>query len=94
MSPSYWKRLKQKRIERSRKGVEAKERKRRIEAAQWHDVGGFVTDGILGKHNIRLLAKDDEDRWMAIEVDGIAKRPRTMAGIKRCMAEMLWGKVK
>jgi len=67
----------------------AKERKRIAEACHWHDVGGFLTYGILGVHNVLLLAKDDEAKWLAIVVDGEHKRPRTLRGIKNCIAEML-----
>jgi hypothetical protein len=72
----------------------AKERKRIAEACHWRDVGGFTTDGILGNHKVRLLAKDDEDKWLAVFVDGQAKQPRTMRGIKNCIADMIWGKMK
>lgn len=92
----YRKTLRTLRLERkrrwSRRAVAAKARKRFLEALRWNDVGGFVTDGILRKHIVRLLAKDDEDRWLAVSVDGCAKRPRTMRGVIRCLAEMVWSK--
>ena len=67
----------------------ANDRKRLAEAAQWRDVGGFVTDGILGAHAVRLMAKDDEGKYLAVSVDGAARQSRTFRGVLRCMAEMV-----
>ena len=62
-------------------------------AESLRDVGGFVTDGVLGVHAVRLLAKDDEVKYLAVSVDGQAKASRTYRGVLRCMAEMVARKV-
>jgi len=67
----------------------AKERKRLAEAKAMRDVGGFVTDGCLGSHAVRLLAYTEDAPYLAIMVDGQARRPRTYRGIMRCMALMV-----
>lgn len=74
----------------SRAGVLARERKKQAEAAGWHDVGGFVTDGCLGEHRVRLLCSDDySERVLAVTVDGEHRRPRTLRGVEKCMARMV-----
>lgn len=76
--------------ERSRKGVAARARLRMERAAQWRDVGGIVTDGVLGRHNVRLLARDGYPR-LAVTVDGEHRQARTLRGVMRCMAVMVDG---
>ena len=71
----------------------AKERKRIEQAASMRDVGGFVTDGCLGNHAVRLLAYPGDTRHLAVVLDGRHRQARTLAGIKRCMAEMIRGKI-
>jgi hypothetical protein len=72
----------------------AKERKRLAESEGLRDVGGFVTDGNLGQHTVRLLAWPGDERAMAIRVDGRERRPRTCRGVWRCMAVMIAGKIR
>jgi len=72
----------------------AKERKRLAEAEALRDVGGLVTDGVLGVHTVRLLAYPGEARAVAITVDGTHRRPRSLAGVKRVLADMLFGRMK
>ena len=57
------------------------------------DVGGFTTDGILGKHSIRFLSYGDGEPRYAITVDGEHRRARTERGILRCLARMIYRKV-
>jgi hypothetical protein len=94
MSPNYFKRKREKQLRKSRLGVEARERKRMSEACRWKDVGGFLTYGVLGVHSVMLSAKDDESKYLAVSVDGKARQARTLNGIKKCIAEMLWKKMK
>ena len=54
------------------------------------DVGGITTDGILGKHFIRILSYGDEGRHYAITVDGEHRQARTERGILRCVAQMIF----
>jgi len=54
------------------------------------DVGGFVTDGCLGTHVVRLLAYPGDERRLAVTVDGRHRQARTLRGIVRCMAEMIY----
>jgi hypothetical protein len=58
--------------------------------AEWQDVGGFVTDGCLGEHTVRLLFSPDYDeRMLAITVDGEHRRPRTLRGVEKCITKMV-----
>lgn len=57
------------------------------------DVGGCVTDGCLGDHTIRLLAWPDEDRHYAVTVDGEHRQARTLRGVVRVLAEMVYGRI-
>lgn len=74
--------------ERSMRGVAARERKRMAESVALQEVGGFVTWGNLGMHDVRLLAYPDGDR-LAVVVDGRHKQARTFRGIVRCVAQMI-----
>lgn len=74
--------------ERSMKGVAARERKRMAESVALTEVGGFVTWGNLGMHDVRLLAYPGGGR-LAVVVDGQHKQARTFRGVLRCMAEMI-----
>lgn len=76
-------RLKDLQTEKSRKGVEAKRRLMLERAAAWRDVGGLVTDGVLGVHSVRLLAS---------ETYGQHRQARTLRGLGRCMAKMIYAK--
>ena len=84
------KRLQAKR-ERCARARAAKDRKRLETGGPWSDVGGIVTDGCLGRHTIRLLACDSySDRLLAVTVDGRQRRPRTLRGVVRCLASLLF----
>jgi hypothetical protein len=72
----------------------AKERKRMERVSAMIDVGGIRTDGILGKHSIRILSYGDEGRHYAITVDGEHRRARTERGIIRLLARMVYRKVE
>ena len=54
------------------------------------DVGGLTTHGCLGVHNIRLLAYPDDSRAVAVVVDGRHRRPRSLRGLVRCLAKMIF----
>jgi hypothetical protein len=77
--------------EKSRKGVEARARLRRERAEAWRDVGGFVTDGALGRHVVRLLAREGYGPRLAVTVDGEHRDARTLRGVVRRMGIMVWG---
>ena len=93
----YRKSFRIKRLEAKRKRcVEmraAKERKRMERVSAMTDVGGITTDGILGKHFIRILSYGDGGRHYAITVDGEHRTARTERGILRCLARMLFVKI-
>lgn len=72
----------------------AKERKRIERGSTLFDVGGFATDGILGRHVIRVLSYGDGGNHYAITVDGEHRQARTERGIIRCIAKMISRKVK
>ena len=84
---------KERKREWSRRAVAAKERKRMDRVSAMTDVGGIRTDGILGKHTIRILSYGDEGRHYAITVDGEHRQARTERGILRCMATMIFAKI-
>jgi len=67
----------------------AKERKRVARVSVMTDVGGITTDGILGKHFIRILSYGDGGRHYAITVDGEHRQARTERGILRCVTKMI-----
>ena len=67
----------------------AKNRKRLAVVAELRDVGGFVSDGVFGAHSIRCLARENEERWLFVSVDGVARRARTLNGVRRCLAAMV-----
>lgn len=79
--------------EKSRKGVEARARLRMERAQAWRDVGGLVTDGVLGCHTVRLLVSESYGPRLAVTVDGVHRPARTMRGIVRRMGVMVWGGV-
>ena len=68
----------------------AKERKRMAAAESMRDVGGFTTDGCLGTHRVRLLAYPGDVAALAITVDGQHRRPRTLRGVVRCVAALVF----
>ena len=74
---------------RAMKGVAARERKRIERSESMCDVGGFVTDGCLGIHSVRLLAYPGDERSVAVTVDGRHRAARTFRGVVRCMASMV-----
>lgn len=76
--------------EKSRKGVEARARLRHERAGAWRDVGGCVTDGVLGAHVIRLLARDSYGPRLAVTVDGEHRDARTLRGVVRRLGLMVW----
>jgi hypothetical protein len=68
----------------------AKECKRMADAAPLRDVGGLLTDGCMGAHTVRLLAWPDESRHLAVVVDGKHRQVRTLRGVVRIVAEMIY----
>ena len=71
----------------------AKERKRMAFGSTMIDCGGITTDGILGKHSIRILSYGEGVRHYAITVDGEHLQARTERGILRILAKMIYRKV-
>jgi hypothetical protein len=71
----------------------AKQRKRMEFGATLRDVGGITTDGILGKHSIRIMSYGDGEPHYAITVDGEHRQARTERGILRCLTTMIYRKV-
>ena len=49
--------------------------------------GGLITWGCLGTHLVQLLAYPAEAKAVAVVCDGRHRRPRTLAGIRRGIAE-------
>jgi len=91
-NPVYRKRMERKRAAACRRCAvmrSAKARRRREAVASWRDVGGFVSDGVLGAHEVRLLCREDYPA-LAVVVDGRARRPRSLRGVVRCLARMVW----
>ena len=72
----------------------AKARKRMEFGSTMLDVGGITTDGLLGAHSIRLRSYGDGGNHYAITVDGEHRQARTERGIIRCIAKMVYGRVK
>jgi len=91
MSPSYWKRRKEKRLERSRLGVLARERNRLAQEEAAVHVGSvlFAGPAFGGMHLVRAFARG-EGPGLLIEVDGQAHRPRTLRGLVRLVSKRLW----
>jgi hypothetical protein len=90
MSPTYFKRRRIKLLERSRKGVLARERKRLAAVRETREVGQVVFSGQMfgGVHTLRCLDAGDETRlW--IKVDGLARRPRTWQGLMRLVVKRI-----
>lgn len=71
----------------------AKERRRMERGSTMLDIGGIVTDGIFGKHSIRILSYGDSGNHYAITVDGEHRQARTERGILRCLAKMIYRRV-
>ena len=78
---------------KSAAGVAARERLRIERASAWKDVGGFVTDGALGKHAVRLLASESYGPRLAVTVDGRHREARTLRGVLRCMSNMVFAEM-
>ena len=78
---------------KSAAGVAARARLRIERASAWTDVGGFVTDGVLGKHAVRLLASESYGPRLAVAVDGRHRAARTLRGVVRCMANMVFAEM-
>lgn len=76
--------------QKSRKGVETRRRMMRERAAAWHDVGGLTTDGVLGAHSVRLLVSETYGDRLAVVVDDLHRQARTLRGVVRCMAQMIF----
>ena len=72
----------------------AKARKRMEQGSTMLDVGGFTTDGILGRHSIRVLSYGDGENRYAITVDGEHRQARTERGIIRLLARMVYRRVR
>ena len=75
---------------KSAAGVAARERIRMERAGTWTDVGGLSTDGVLGKHSVRLLASEHYGPRLAVTVDGRHRDARTLRGVIRCIALMVF----
>ena len=91
MSQTY---LRNKRLllhERAMRGVEVRERKRLARTSAMRDVGGFVTDGCLGTHTVRLMAWADGSH-VAVMVDGQDRQARTLRGVVRILAGVVFKK--
>ena len=69
----------------------AKDRKRMECTAAMRDVGGFVTDGCLGTHTVRLMAWADGSH-VAVTVDGRDRQARTLRGVVRILAGVIFKK--
>jgi hypothetical protein len=72
--------------------VVARERLRaaRVHAAQC--VGTITFEGLLfgGRHELRCLYSETySDRYLMIEIDGVASKARTMRGVLRLLAKRL-----
>ena len=76
-------------MRKSHLGVAAKARKRLAEAESMRDVGGLVTDGCLGRHTVRLLVYPEDTQFLAVVCDGQHRRPRSRAGLVRCIVDMI-----
>jgi hypothetical protein len=74
--------------DRAMAGVAARQAKRLAESESLIESGGLLTWGCLGHHDIRLLAYPD-GRHVAVVVDGVQKRPRTLRGVWRVLAGMV-----
>lgn len=69
----------------------AKARKRMAEVGEMTEIGTIYTSGVFGAHSIHALARSDRDeRWLYIVCDHQAKRPRTLRGVLRCLAKMVY----
>ena len=71
----------------------AKARKRIERGSTLFDVGGFATDGIFGRHAIRVLSYGDGGNHYAITVDGEHRQARTERGVLRCLARMVYQRI-
>jgi hypothetical protein len=69
----------------------AKNRLRMERTSAMRDVGGFVTDGCLGAHTVRLLAWADGSH-VAVRVDGKDRQARTLRGVVRILAGVIFKK--
>jgi|GEM_PF-3658755 len=93
MSPSYWKRLKQKRLERSRKGVEARRRKREmantgLPLRQTRVVEITIRDSHRTMTVLRLEQHEGhEGKWTRWH--GLGKRPLGINGIAHVIGKYL-----
>ena len=93
--PRNVRRFKRLQREKGLKGVEARRAKREREFAEMRVVGGFVTFGCLGEHTVELLYGENYSTdFLAVSVDGEPRRPRSLRGVGRCVALMLWGKAR
>lgn len=88
--PRRARRIKDLQRAKSAKGVAARERLLIEQPATWQDVGGFVTDGVLGAHAVRLLRRDGYGPRLAVTVDGRHRAARTLRGFSRLVAKMLF----
>ena len=92
MSPTYLKNRRLRLHARAMCGVAARDRIRLERSETMRDVGGLSTDGCLGVHTVRLLAWPDGSH-VAVTVDGRHRQARTLRGVVRIMAEMVYRKV-
>lgn len=72
-------------------GVAGRERARVLRAGEMLDVGGFVSDGCLGVHSVRLMVWPGDVNCLALMVDGKHRRARTYRGVLRCLVKMVVG---
>jgi len=84
---------KERKVNRCAQMRAAKERRRVERAEAVRDVGGFITDGCLGFHEVRLMVYPDGER-LAVVVDGKHRQARTYRGILRCAATMISDKTR
>ena len=92
MSPDYLKRKTVRLRARAMLGVAARKQNRLARTEAMRDVGGLVTDGCLGAHTVRLLAWPDGSH-VAVTVDGQHRQARTLRGVVRVLASMIFGRV-
>jgi len=84
MSPSYWKRRREKMLARSRKGVAARERKR-MEFDP--DREGWK---VAGTYLVRVWAAPD-GRSVAMDVSGRTQRCGSERAVRGALARAFWG---
>ena len=90
-------RLKQERISkecsrRGKYGNEVKRRMMRENASEWTITSTIRTDGVIGEHVIEMLTSPDDPKQMLVRVNGEIRKPYTVNGFGKVLAEYLWKK--